>query len=405
MRRERWLGGVAGSVSRGGVIVLGIAAAAGCVAWWGIAGRARAMTALTSETRELNTPTVAVTLPRSGGPGEDVVLPGTLQAFADAPIYARTTGYLRRRLVDMGQRVKAGQLLAEIDAPELEQQLQQARSDLATAEANLRLAQVTSTRYRDLVRTESVTQQDADNAEGALEARKASMESARHNVQRLEQMEAFTRIESPIDGVVSVRNTDVGALIDPGAAGGAARELFHIVSTGRLRVFVNLPQRVSPLARVGLTADITLAELPGRRFAAVLTRTSEAIDPATRTLLAELQVDNAGGELLPGSFAQVHFKLPAATSTRVVPVNTLIFRGDGVRVAVVQRDSTVAMTPVTLGRDFGTEVEIVDGLGADSRVVVSPPDSLVDRQRVRVLEAGARAGAAAGGAPETGRPR
>ena len=405
MRREKRLGGVAGSVSRGVVLVLGIAAAAGCVAWWGIANRARAMTALTGETRELNTPTVAVTRPRSGGPAEEVVLPGNLQAFADAPIYARTPGYLRRRLVDIGQRVKAGQLLAEIDAPELEQQLQQARADLATAEANFRLAQVTSNRYRDLVRTESVTQQDADNAEGALEARKASVESARHNVQRLEQMQAFTRIEAPIDGVITVRNTDVGALIDPGASGGAARELFHIVSTGRLRLFVNLPERVSPVARTGLLADITLAEFPGRRFAAVLTRTSEAIDVATRTLLAELEVNNASGELLPGSFVQVHFKLPATATTCVLPVNTLIFRGDGVRVAVVQRDSTVAMTPVILGRDFGTEIEIVNGVGADARVVVSPPDSLVDKQRVRVLQAGGSAGRDAGATPGTGPAR
>jgi RND family efflux transporter MFP subunit len=386
MRRQQSSGGVGGAVSRGLVVVVGLAAVAGCVAWWGIATRAKALTALTGETRELNMPTVAVTRPKAGAPQEEVVLPGNLQAFADAPIYARTNGYLRRRLVDMGTRVKAGQLLAEIDAPELEQQLQQARADLATAEANLRLAQLTADRYRDLVKTESVTQQDADNAAGAFEARKTSVESARHNVQRLEQMEAFTRIYAPIDGVITARNTDVGALIDPGASGGAARELFHVASTGRLRVFVNVPQTFSRVATRGLTAELVLAEFPGRRFTGVLVRTSETIEVASRTLLAELEVDNSKGELLPGSFAQVHFKLPKAASTCVLPVSTLIFRGDGVRVAVVRPDSTVQMTPVTLGRDFGTEVEILDGIGLDAKVIVSPPDSLVDKQAVRLFE-------------------
>ncbi|HEX7487166.1 MAG TPA: efflux RND transporter periplasmic adaptor subunit [Vicinamibacterales bacterium] len=371
---------------RGILLVIGLVAAAGCLAWWGIANRARAMTTLTSETRELNIPTVAVTKPKPGAPEEEIVLPGNLQAFADAPIYARTNGYLRRRLVDMGTRVKAGQLLAEIDAPELEQQLQQARADLATADANLRLAQLTADRYRDLVKTESVTQQDADNAAGALEVRKSSVESARHNVQRLEQLQVFTRIYAPIDGVITSRNTDVGALIDPGASGGAARELFHIASTGRLRVFVNVPQTFSRVTRQGLSADLTLAEFPGRRFTGVLVRRSEAIDAASRTLLAEFEVNNATGELLPGAFAQVHLQLPKAASTCVLPVNTLIFRGEGVRVAAVRSDSTVAMTPVTLGRDFGTEVEILDGIGQDTVVVVSPPDSLVDKQLVRVFQ-------------------
>jgi len=367
-------------------LVLGLVAVAGCLAWWGIAGRARSLTALTSETRELNTPTVAVTRPKAGALEEEIVLPGNLQAFADAPIYARTNGYLRRRLVDIGTHVKAGQLLAEIDAPELEQQLQQARADFATADANLRLAQLTADRYRDLLKSDSVAQQDADNAAGALEARKTSLESARHNVQRLEQLQAFTRIYAPIDGVITARNTDVGALIDPGASGGAARELFHVASTGRLRVFVNVPQTYSRVAQRGLPVDLTLAEFPGRRFPGVLVRSSETIDVASRTLLAEFEVDNAKGELLPGAFAQVHFKLPKAASTCVLPVNTLIFRGEGVRVAVVRPDSTVTLTPVVLGRDFGTEVEILDGVGLDSRVVVSPPDSLVDKQLVRVFQ-------------------
>jgi RND family efflux transporter MFP subunit len=380
------LGGATGRVSAGALLVVVLVAAGGGVAWRGIASRARDLTALTAETRELNTPTVAVTTARPGAPDQEVVLPGSLQPYADAPIYARTNGYLKRRLVDMGAHVKAGQLLAEIDAPELEQQLEQARADLATADANLRLAQVTADRYRDLLKSDSVTQQDADNAAGALEARKTSAQSARHNVQRLEQMQAFTRIYAPIDGVITARNTDVGALIDPGASGGATRELFHIASTGRLRVFVNVPQAYSRVAQPGLSADLTLAEFPGRRFPGVLVRTSDSIDLASRTLLVELDVDNSAGELIAGAFAQVHFKLPKAASTCVLPVSVLIFRGDGVRVAVVRADSTVAMTAVTLGRDFGTEVEIVDGITPESRVVVNPPDSLVDKQVVRVFQ-------------------
>ena len=388
MRRRTSSSPAAGLVSRGLLALVGVLVVAVVVAWWGISSRARSMTTLVEETHQLNTVNVAVTRPRAGAPEEEVVLPGTLQAYADAPIYARTNGYLKRRLVDLGTRVKAGQLLAEIDAPELEQQLQQARSDLATADANLRLAQLTADRYRELAKSDSVTQQDADNAAGALEARKSALDSARHNVERLEQMEGFTRITAPIDGVITSRNTDVGALIDPGASGGAARELFHVSSTGRLRLFVSIPERYSPIARKGLTADLTLAEFQGRRFAGTLVRTSEAIDVASRTLLAELEVRNPTGELLPGAFAQVHFKLAKAVSSWTLPVSTLIFRGGGVQVAVVRPDSTVAMTRVSLGRDFGTDIEVLDGVGADSVVIVSPPDSLVDKQAVRVSRTG-----------------
>jgi RND family efflux transporter MFP subunit len=383
MRRHA-LSSPTGAVSRGLLIVLTVVVVAVVVAGWGITSRARALKGLTEETRELNTVTVTVTAPRPGSPEEEIVLPGTLQAFADAPIYARTNGYLKRRLVDIGARVKAGQLLAEIDAPELVRQLQQARADLATAEANLKLAQLTADRYRELVKTDSVTQQDADDAIGAYEARRATFDSARHNVERLEQLEGFTRLYAPIDGVITVRNTDVGALIDPGSAGGPARELFHISSTGTLRLFVSVPERYAPVARPGLRADLTLAEFQGRRFSGTLVRTSAAIEVSSRTLLAEFEVPNPGGELLPGSYVQAHIKLPKAASTLTLPVSTLIFRGGGTQVAVVTPDSKVAMTRVAVGRDFGTEVEVLDGLAPDARVVVSPPDSLVDKQPVRV---------------------
>jgi RND family efflux transporter MFP subunit len=357
----------------------------GAIAWLGIASRARATTALKRDTAEMSLPSVSVVNPKPGAPQEEIVLPATMQAFAEAPIYARTSGYLSKRFVELGARVRANQVLAEIDAPELEQQLQQARADLTTADANARLAQVTADRYRELVKTDSVPQQDADNAAGTLEARRAAVESARHNVQRLEQLQAFTRITAPIDGVITARNTDVGALIDPGASGGSARELFHVASTDRLRVFVNVPQLYSQAARPGLSADITLAEFPGRRFTGRLVRTAQSIDPASRTLLTEIEVANPGGELLPGAYAQVHLKLEAPASTLVLPVNALMFRGDGVKVAVVGSGSRIRMVAVMLGRDFGTEAEIVTGLAGTEAVVVSPPDSLADGQEVRVV--------------------
>jgi RND family efflux transporter MFP subunit len=384
------------SIARGVTVAIVVGVVAGGAAWWGIASRATTMAALTEETRQMAIRTVAVVHPKRGAPQQEIVLPGSMQAFTDAPIYARTSGYLKRRLVDMGAHVSAGQLLAEIDAPELEQQLQQARADLATADANQRLAQVTATRYRDLRRNDAVSQQDADNAAGALDARKTAVESAQHNVQRLEELQAYTKIYAPFAGVVTARNTDVGALIDPGSAGGPDRELFHVAVTDRLRIFVNVPETYARYARAGLIADITLQEFPGRRFAGKLVRTAESFDAASRTLLTEVDVDNPKGELLPGGYAEVHLKLPVPAELSTVPVNTLIFRGDGLRVAILRDGSRVALVPVTPGRDFGTEMEIVSGLNGDETVVVNPPDSLVDGERVRVASPPAASG---GGGP------
>jgi len=242
---------------------------------------------------------------------------------------------------------------------------------------------VTADRYQDLVKSESVSKQDADNATGTLEARKAATQSARHNVQRLEQLQGFTRITAPFAGIVTVRNTDVGALIDAGASGGASRELFHLAAVDRLRVFVNVPQLQARAAKPGLAADLALAEFPGRLFPASLVRTAQSIDQATRTLLVEFEVPNPAGELLPGAYAEVRFKLPTPTSTLILPVNTLLFRGEGVRVALVRGNHAV-LTPITIGRDYGTEVEVLSGVEADAKVIVSPPDSLVDGQEVRV---------------------
>jgi RND family efflux transporter MFP subunit len=358
---------------------------AGGLAFHGLQTRARALAEVTKETRELAVPTVAVIRPEPGAPAQEIILPGTMQAYTDAPIYARTSGYLKRRLVDIGAHVRAGQLLAEIDTPEINQQLQQARADLATAEANLHLAETTAARYRDLIKSDSVARQDLDNAVGNADAKRAAVDSARANVKRLEQLIAFRRIEAPFDGVITARNVDVGALID---SGGAARELFHIAAMSRLRVFVSVPEVYSRAARPGMTATLRLKEFPDREFEAKLVRTAGSIDLSSRTLLTEFDVDNRDGELLPGSYAEVHLKLAAAGATFRLPISALMFRADGMRVAVLKDGRHAALLPVTLGRDYGSAVEIVSGLTGSEQVIDNPPDSLESGQEVRLASPG-----------------
>ena len=372
-------GGV-GPVVGGSVLLL---VAVG-LAFWGITTRAKALSVVTKETHELAVPTVSIVRPDKGAPQQEIVLPGTMQAFTDAPIFARTNGYLRKWYADIGTRVKAGQVLADIDTPEVDQQLEQIRADLATSQANLRLAQTTADRYRDLIKSNSVAQQDLDNANGTLEARQTAVTSAQANVKRLEQLHAFGRIAAPFDGVVTARNTDVGALIE---AGSNARELFHIAAVNRLRMFVSIPELFSRAATPGMQADLTLSEFPGRRFPATLARTAESIDVPSRSLLAEFDVDNPKGELLPGSYAQVHLKLASSTTTFKLPVNALIFRTEGLQVATVGSDSHVTLTPVTLGRDFGTSVEVITGLTGNEQIIVNPPDSIQTGQPVRIAAA------------------
>ncbi len=364
----------------GGTILL-VAAIAAAV--WGVSARTKALTVVTNETREMAMPTVSVATPQQAAPQQEIVLPGTMQAFADGAVYARVNGYLKRWTADIGTRVRKGQLLAEIDTPELDQQLMQARADLATAEANTRLAQTTAERYRDLIKSDSVSRQDLDNANGNLEAKQAAEESARANVKRLEQLQAFRRIEAPFDGVVTARNTEVGALIDSGSN---AKELFHVSQQDRLRVFINVPEVYSRAATPGLTADLTLKEFPGKQFTGRLVRTSNAIDVSSRTLLTEVDIDNANGQLLAGSYAEVHLKLPTPATTMKLPVDALIFKGDGLQVAVLDPSNRVKMVNVTSGRDFGDSVEVLAGLKGDERVVLNPPDSLTDGQVVRVAE-------------------
>ena len=368
------------------VIVLVVIAA---VVVGGIVPRLRAKEALKKTTYDLAVPTVNVASPKQGSPQTEIVLPGNMQAFTDSPIFARTNGYLKKWYVDIGGRVKAGQLLAEIETPEVDQQLQQARSQLNTAKANYNLAQITSNRFQELKGTDSVAQQDVDNALGSERANAATVSAAEYQVKFLEQLEGFKNVYAPFDGIITVRNTDVGHLINSGAGsptapGSPTAELFHVAAIHTLRVFINVPQQFSPAAKAGLPATLTLQEFPGRQFKGRLVRTANAIDLATRTLLVEVDVDNPTGELLPGAFAEVHLAVPSGAPTFILPVSALIFRAQGLQVGVVKDGNHAQLTNIILGRDFGSEVEVVSGLQGDDQVIINPPDSLISGEEVRV---------------------
>jgi|HubBroStandDraft_4_1064222.scaffolds.fasta_scaffold01495_2 RND family efflux transporter MFP subunit len=377
-------------VTRGAVLLLVVVVVA-LVVVWGISSRRKANAQLSQETQDLAITTVSVIHPKTGAPQQEIVIPGDMQPYTDAPIFARTNGYLKKWYADIGANVKAGQLLAEIDSPEVDQQLQQARADLATAQANLNLAEVTASRYKDLLKTDSVAQQDVDNANGNFEARRTTVESAQANVKRLQDMQAFEKVYAPFDGVITARNTDIGQLIDSGSSGGASRELFHIAAVNPLRVYINVPQFDSPEIRPGLRAELVLTEFPGRRFQGTVARSSGAIDNATRTLLTEVDVENSAHLLRPGGYVEVHLKLPSPVNTFTLPVNATIFKSAGLQVAIVKNGKTISLIPVTPGRDFGTEIEIVAGLKGDEWVVLNPSDSLTEGTVVRVAESPAAA--------------
>jgi RND family efflux transporter MFP subunit len=347
----------------------------------GVVPRMRAKAALRKETDTSAVPTVDVIQPKQGAPHQEIVLPGNIQAFTDAPIYARTNGYLKKWYVDIGARVKTGQLLAEIDTPEVDQQLLSARADLNTAKANSNLSHITSNRYEDLKNTDSVSKQDVDNANGDYAAKKATEDSAAFNVQRLESTKSFQNIYAPFDGVITARQTDIGQLIDQGSAS-TQKELFHIASIKILRVYINVPQQYSIAAKPGLAADLTLAEYPGRRFQGTLVRTANSIDLASRTLLVEVDVNNSSGELLPGAYTEVHLKLPSDVPSFILPVSALIFRSPGLQVATVDSNNKTKLVSISLGRDFGSEVEVVSGLTSGDKVIVNPSDSVVDGEQV-----------------------
>lgn len=373
------------------VFCLLLLAGIGALTYGAFRPRLQARAAATADAEDRATPIVSVIHPERSSPEQEIVLPANIQAFIDAPIYARTNGYLQHWYVDIGAHVTSGQLLAEIDTPEVEQQLQQARADLATAEANSRLAQITNDRYADLLKTHSVAQQEADNANGNLEARRTVVQSAQHNVKRLEELQAFQKIFAPFDGVITARNTDIGALINSGNSSGnsgTARELFHIAATNQLRVYVSVPQAYWPAAKLGLKADLTLPEFPGRRFHGSLVRTSDAIDAASRTMLVEVDVDNPSGELKPGAYAEIRLMLPSKSSTFLLPVNAFLFRTEGIQIAMVKADGHAVLSSVALGRDFGTKLEVLSGLHGEETVIVNPPDSLQSGQAVKMAGAG-----------------
>jgi RND family efflux transporter MFP subunit len=347
----------------------------------------------------------------------EVVLPGNIQAFIDSPIYARASGYLKRWSGDIGARVKAGQVLAEIEAPELDQQvreaqatldqtraaLEQASANLQQGRANEELARVTASRWSNLAGKGVVSRQENDQYQAQFQAQAANVQalekavaaarsnvaSVQANLGRLEEMQAFKIVRAPFDGVITARNTDVGALINAGA-GSPSQELFHIASTSKLRVYVNVPQAYARSAVAGLAAELTLAEFPGRRFRGTLVRTAEAMDTSTRTLLTEVDVDNASGELRPGAYAEVHLTLPAAVPSVLVPVGAVLFRSEGLRVGLVRDGNKVELVHVVLGKDYGNEVEVVSGITEDDVVIMDPPDSLTSGAVVRVVSAPAR---------------
>jgi RND family efflux transporter MFP subunit len=354
-----------------------------CLAAWGEVSRVRARAALGRETADTAQPTVLTTTPNRTTLGEELVLPGAVQAFTEAPIYARTTGYLKDWRTDIGTQVTKGQLLGEIDTPEVDQQLNQAEADLATARANESLSKTTNVRWQALLATESVSRQDADEKAGDAAAKKAAADSAAANVSRLRELASFKRVVAPFSGVITARNTDVGALIGAGQSPGS--ELFRIADTHKLRIYVQVPQAYAAATNPGLDAELRLAEQPNKSFTAKTIRTSNALDPTSRTLQVELELDNASHEVFPGAYAEVHFKLPASAESLRLPANTVLFRAAGLQVATVDGQRRVKLKNIVQGRDFGNTIEILSGLQPDDVVILNPPDSLTDGAVVHIV--------------------
>jgi RND family efflux transporter MFP subunit len=366
---------------RGGVV---LAVLAIIVVAWSVLSAHRASANLKTATEAQSFVTVATVKPQPLTDLTELILPGNLQANYEAPIYARTSGYLKRWLVDIGTPVKAGQLLGEIESPEVDSQLRQAEADLATAQANQKIASVTADRWRNLRNTDSVSKQEADEKISLSASNDAQVQAARANVQRLHELSGFERLVAPFDGIVTARNTDIGQLIAAGSNTGP--ELFRVADMRRLRLYVRVPQTYAAAMKPGVTADLQFPDRPGKIYTAKVDSTSSAIDQASRTLLTQLSVENKDNELLPGAYAEVHFKLPegATAAAYKVPANVLLFRGDGMHIAIVGANDQVVLKSVTVGRDYGSDIEIVQGLSAEDKVILSPPDSLTEGASVRV---------------------
>ena len=359
--------------------------------------------ALANETEKMAVPTVQIIHPTVEPGQEDLVLPSTTQAYVESPIYARTNGYLVRWYHDIGSRVQKGELLADIDTPEVDQQLVQAKADLGTSKANEDLSKITATRYQELIKTDGVSKQEVDNAVGDFAAKKATTAASEANVRRLEELESFKHIYAPFSGVITRRNVDPGNLINAGN-GGTAQELFNLAQTDPIRAYIRVPEVYAPNIHAGLTASLELVQYPGRRFEGKVVRTADAIDLASRTLNTEVDVPNKSGELLPGGYAQVHLGVKAVGEHLVVPVNALLFRAEGLRVVVVDENHKTHLQQLAIGRDYGTTLEVLQGLKSTDWIVLNPADSLEDNMQVHVkqVKAAQEAGAAEpgqGGSP------
>ncbi len=366
-------------------VVITLAAAA--IVIFGIRSRLKDESVVRAATAQMAIPSVSVVLPKKTAPAQEIILPGNIQPFISSPINARTDGYLQKWYFDIGAHVKAGQLLATIQTPEVDEQLSQARSTLETAQANLQLAQITMDRYQSLLKKHAVAQQDVDNAVGTYTANKAIVDADTANVRHFGALVSFEKVYAPFDGVITARNTDIGDLINSGSNTAPRTDLFDIAQTGTLRVYVNVPEEYSQGVKPGVTqADIVLAEFPGKRFAGTLVRTAEAINATTRTLLVEVDLNNPAGTVFSGSYAEVHLNIPSQNSTFLLPVSSLIFRSEHLQVGVV-RNGKIDVTDVVPGHDLGDQIEIVSGLKADDQVVLNPPDSLVSGQQVNIVQA------------------
>ena len=351
----------------------------------GVLRRTHSAAVLAERTTEMAPPTVNVSAPKLGASTTEFVLPGNVTAYTDAPIYANTAGYLKHWYFDIGARVKKGALLAEISAPELDQQLQQAEQDLAAAQATARNAQTQSARYSDLVKTNAVSQQDTDTFTNQAASTAATVRSVQANVQRLKDLQSYEKIYAPFEGVVTGRTVDIGQLI----SSGTATQIFHMQALETLRVYANVPQVYSQSVKQGMKLGLTFPEHPSKIYTGTLVRTASAIDPGSRTLLVEIDVNNRAGELMPGSMAQVHFKTSVVAQSYIVPMPAIIFRADGLSLGTVVKDAkgedVARMVPITIGEDDGATVQIVSGIGPNDKVIQDPPDSLVDGERVTVV--------------------
>jgi RND family efflux transporter MFP subunit len=381
-----------------GVIVVAVLVALGVL---GILHRSHSDTVLAERTNEFAPPTVNIATPKMGAPRSEFILPGNVTAYTDSPIYARTDGYLLRWYYDIGARVKKGALLAEIAAPELDQEVRQAESQITSAEATANNAQTQAKRYSDLVKSEAVSQQDTDSFVNQAASTAAAVHSAQANLQRLKELQSFEKIYAPFDGVITGRTVDTGQLINAGAG----TQLFHMQALQTLRVYTNVPQVYAPSVKTGMKIPLTFPEHPGKTFMGTLVRTSEAIDPVSRTLLVEVDVDNRSGELFPGSMAQVHFSTASPAQTFIVPAAALLFRSEGLRLGTVSKDdkgNTVArLVPIVMGEDDGSTVQVISGIAANSQIIQDPPDSLLDGQRVTIVRPGSRPGSNGAGTKAT----